>query len=63
VLPVIYSDKTLHVLQDLGFPGAMIDLRTCEDYMAAGMPAAFAPDREKLAREAQKHFQKLDKVW
>jgi colanic acid/amylovoran biosynthesis protein len=34
VLPVIYSDKTLHVLEDLGFEGAIIDIRSCEDYTA-----------------------------
>lgn len=62
VLPVIYSDKTLHVLEDLGFAGPMIDIRTCRDYTDVGQPAAFAVDREKLAQEAKKHFEKLDEV-
>ena len=62
VLPVIYSDKTLHVLEDLGFDGPMIDLRTCEDYTAVGVPADFSVDRKKLAEEAQKHFERLDEV-
>lgn len=62
VLPVIYSDKTLHVLQDLDFEGPMIDLRTCEDYTAVGTPGSFAVDRQKLTQEAQKHFAKLDEV-
>lgn len=62
VLPVIYSDKTLHVLQDLGFDGPVIDLRSFEDYTAVGYPAEFALDRQKLARDAQKHFEKLDEV-
>lgn len=62
VLPVIYSDKTLHVLEDLGFDGPMIDLRTCGDYTAVRRPACFALDRQKLGREAQKHFEKLDEV-
>lgn len=62
VLPVAYSDKTIHVLEDLGFRGSVIDLRTCEDYAAAGYPEGFAGDRAKLALEAQKHFEKLDEI-
>lgn len=62
VLPVIYSDKTLHVLEDLGFNGPVIDIRSCKDYTDAGRPTAFAPDRRTLTQEAQKHFEKLDEV-
>lgn len=62
VLPVIYSDKTLHVLEDLGFEGPMIDIRSCEEYTVVGQPVGFAMDRRKLARNAQKHFEKLDQV-
>lgn len=63
VLPVIYSDKTLHVLEDLGFDCTMIDLRSCEDYnTAAGSLNCFAVDRKGLAQEAQSHFEKLDEV-
>lgn len=62
VLPVIYSDKTVHVLEDLGFDGPVIDLRTCRDYTGVGQPGVFAVDREKLALEAQKHFEKLDEI-
>ena len=62
VLPVIYSDKTLHVLEDLGFEGPMIDLRSCEDYTTVGQPVVCSVDRETLARESQKHFEKLDQL-
>ena len=62
VLPVLYSDKTRHVLEDLGFDGPMIDLRTCQDYTTVGRPADFLVDRQKLAREAQNHFRKLDEI-
>lgn len=62
VLPVIYSDKTLHVLEDLGFDGPMIDIRTCRDYVKAGQPGTSGVDREKLSLEAQKHFEKLDEI-
>lgn len=62
VLPVIYSDKTLHVLEDLGFDGPVIDIRTCRDYVNIGQPTAFNMNREWLSREAQKHFEKLDGI-
>ena len=62
VLPLIYSDKTLRVLEDLGYDGPLIDIRSCEDYTCVGQPRVFAMDREKLAQEAQKHFEKLDAV-
>lgn len=62
VLPVLYSDKTRHVLEDLGFDGPMIDLRTCQDYTTVGQPVSFTVDRQKLARQAQEHFRKLDEI-
>ena len=61
VLPVIYSDKTLHVLEDLGFDGPMIDIRSCENYILME-PTKIAVDVQKLAIEAQRHFKKLDEV-
>lgn len=60
VLPVVYSDKTLHVLEDLGFEGTVIDIRKDAPY--TGEPSLPKMDRELLAEEAQKHFEKLDKV-
>lgn len=62
VLPVIYSDKTKHVLDDLGFNGPVIDIRTCIDYTAVGQPSTLDLDRGELAKKAQKHFEKLDGV-
>jgi colanic acid/amylovoran biosynthesis protein len=60
VLPVVYSDKTLHVLEDLGFDGGVIDLRKDEDYTAFDKPGYF--DVEQQKKNAQKHFEKLDQV-
>ncbi len=62
VLPLIYSDKTIHVLEDLHFDGPVIDIRSCEDYTAVGRPTRSVVDCRKLAQEAQKHFEQLDKV-
>ena len=54
VLPVVYSDKTLHVLEDLGFGGPVYDLRRDEEW-------TWAPGIcEAPVEEAQVHFLKLD---
>lgn len=54
VLPVVYSDKTLHVLEDLGFDGPVYDIRREEDWVwAPGFCRA-------PAEEAQAHFALLD---
>ena len=60
VLPVVYSDKTIHVLKDLGFQGTIIDIRGQTPY--DGTPAGLNVDLNRLARDAQKHFEKLDGV-
>ena len=57
VLPIIYSDKTKHVLNDLGFSGEMYDLR--EDTLWTSPCASSAP---LPAKEAEKHFEKLDVI-
>lgn len=65
VLPIVYSDKTVHVLQDLGFEGTVLDIR--ED--AAWDHAAVRRNRDcpwylpgTVRSEAGKHFEKLDFV-
>lgn len=55
VLPILYSDKTKHVLEDLDFCGAMYDLRENAPWATAEMTAATTP-----AAEAARHFEKLD---
>ena len=66
VLPIVYSDKTLHVLEDMGFAGKVLDLRKKESISFEEAQENFRtlqlPDREKLAKEAQNHFAKLDKI-
>ncbi len=57
VLPIIYSDKTLHVLQDLGFDGVCYDIRKEGAWTAV---AGTAMDVSKA--DGQKHFEKLDRV-
>ena len=62
VLPIIYSDKTKHVLEDIGFDGVMIDIRNCEDYNVADIPTNVEVDRYELAEKACGHFKKLDEI-
>ena len=57
VLPIIYSDKTKHVLEDLGFEGPMYDLREEGTWSTMQMTTATAP-----AAQAEGHFEKLDAV-
>ena len=55
VLPVVYSDKTIHVLEDLDFEGPVYDLRRAEEWI-------WAPGICKAPRkEAEGHFARLDK--
>ena len=66
VLPIVYSDKTLHVLEDVGFEGKVLDLRkeesiTYEDAQNNFMSQRLL-DANKLAKEARNHFLKLDQI-
>lgn len=57
VLPVIYSDKTKHVLEDLGFRGTVYDLREDSSWPAADMNIVSVP-----AVQTAGHFEKLDQI-
>lgn len=58
VLPILYSDKTKHVLEDLGFAGPVYDLRENTPWTAAQMTTAAAPISASAA-----HFEKLDRMF
>ena len=64
VFPIVYSDKTIHVLEDIGFQGNYTDLRNMEPisyaYSRANLDAPQMIDTVSLAEEAQKHFTILD---
>ena len=55
VLPIVYSDKTKHVLEDLGFTGTVYDLRVDSGWDRAEMTAAVPPPVCDGG-----HFEKLD---
>lgn len=66
VLPVVYSDKTLHVLEDMSFSGTVIDLRDDVpwDYQSSrqNWDKHLETLTEKFARDSLRHFEKLDKL-
>ena len=64
VLPVIYSDKTKNMLDDLGFTGVVFDLRRNEawDYEQSRKNLDSSPFilPEGIRKDSQEHFKKLD---
>lgn len=64
VFPIVYSDKTIHVLEDIGFQGNYADLRRVAPITYAESRANLDKpqtlDTSKLAKSAQEHFAKLD---
>lgn len=66
VFPIVYSDKTVRALEDIGFQGNYADIRT-KRKIAYGFSLKNLSDNyilpmKDLQREAEKHFIELDKV-
>ncbi len=64
VLPVVYSDKTLHMLHDIGFAGMVLDIRdeNNADYTVLCGNRGTVAQTADACSEAEAHFQKLDTV-
>ena len=65
VIPVLYSDKTKHVLDDMNLPIETIDIRQMQDidiptFVDKNLDKHF--DVEKQKTDARRHFENLDKV-
>ena len=67
VYPVIYSDKTKNVLEDIHFKGNYADLRDSRTltYESAkdNLIANYVVDVDKLKKDSSQHFMKLDKIF
>lgn len=66
VLPVVYSDKTLHILEDLKFEGEIFDLRSEKswDYVKSrkNWDTPLPLLTEEVKDISQSHFKKLDQL-
>ena len=56
VLPIVYSDKTKYVLEDMGFSGTVYDLREDDPW------TAYAPTLAEAPVGSDGHFEKLDAI-
>ena len=65
VLPILYSDKTRHVLEDLSFEGIMLDLRDASQWDLATCIRSLdwqKPIPMEISASAQNNFSKLDQM-
>ena len=64
VLPVIYSDKTTHVLEDLGYKGITVDLRQKNwiSYAEAEANRTVITPIDTIKEQAQGHFAVLEQL-
>ena len=63
IIPLYYSDKTLHVLNDLGFEGLMIDIKELKDFHLDSFTQEVLEYHLKIddiKNKALEHFLKLD---
>ena len=64
VLPVAYSDKTINILNDMGFIGPVIDINNIDnfDVKAFDLSSLKINDIDTQKNLAEKQFRELDKV-
>ena len=63
ILPVLYSDKTLHVLQDMNIEVPIIDIRKLDEFNVESLTDEQLNKHfnvEEQKKDAQRHFEKLD---
>lgn len=66
VFPIVYSDKMIHVLEDMNFQSEYADIRNLEgldfDKVQRNLSKVPVYPIDELRKSAQKHFEKLDQV-
>ena len=65
VFPIVYSDKTINVLKDIGFYGNYADLRNMDQisyaYSKSNFKYSQIIDTEELKKMSEGHFAMLDR--
>lgn len=66
VLPVVYSDKTSHVLEDIYFAGQYLDIRKSKqidiDSLLMNKNNQKLSEIDKIKKQSEIHFMKLDQI-
>ena len=65
IIPIAYSDKTINVMNDIGFTGKILDLRSMDDLKTFDINEQeldYNLNTEKLKLDAMRHFEKLDRI-
>lgn len=66
VIPIAYSDKTINVLNDMGFKGKIFDIRYMDKFNVKDLTEKDINYKIDITNEiinSQKHFEKLDKIF
>lgn len=65
IIPIIYSNKTINILNDIGFHGKIIDIRDISNFDTSTLSEhdfTYKCDISKQINEASKQFKELDKI-
>lgn len=65
IIPIAYSDKTLNTLKDMNFQGKVFDIRDMKNFNIDFLTEEdlnYKLDVSFQKKDAEKHFEKLDKV-
>ena len=65
IIPIIYSDKTLHVLEDMNIKSKYIDIRKLDEFSVKELTQKDLTnviDIQEQKVKAEEHFKEIDKV-
>lgn len=65
IIPIAYSDKTIHVLKDMNFKGKIIQMKEIKNFHIEDLTdddLTYKMDISFEKKDADRHFEKLDKI-